>query len=431
MDAQEIRDLHKKYLFPATINYYKESLPLARGKGCYLYDTAGKEYLDFFGGILTVSLGHCDEEVNKALHEQNDTLQHCSTLYPTAPIVLLAKTLADIAPPGLEKSFFTGSGTEADETAIMLAKIATGRQEIIACRHSYSGRSHLNATMTAHAAWRPLPDQVPGVKHAVAPYCYRCPLKLSYPSCDLACAKDIEELIQTTTAGKVAAFICEPIFGVGGFITPPKEYFKVAVEIVRRYGGLFISDEVQTGFGRTGEKWWGIQQYDVVPDIMTMAKGIANGIPMGATIAKSEVADKWVGLTISTFGGNPVSSAAAKATIDAIDHRGLLKNAKVQGDRLRARLEQLRDKYALIGDVRGMGLMQALELVEDRTTKVPAKNAIARLFEETRERGLLIGKGGLYGNVVRITPALNVTAAEIDRACDLLDKAFAATTGRS
>ncbi len=431
MNAEEIRRLHKEFLFPATINYYKESLPLARGKGCYLYDTQGKEYLDFFGGILTVSLGHCDEEVNRKIHEQNDTLQHCSTLYPTAPIVLLAKRLADIAPRGLKKSFFTGSGTEADETAIMLAKIATGRQEVIAVRHSYSGRSHLNTTMTAHAAWRPLPDQIPGIKHALAPYCYRCPFNAKPETCGMECAKDIEELIQTTTSGKIAAFICEPIFGVGGFITPPKEYFKVAVEIIRRYGGLFISDEVQTGFGRTGGKWWGIQQYGVDPDIMTMAKGIANGIPMGATMATSEVADKWLALTISTFGGNPVSSAAATATIDAIDKRGLLQNAEVQGNRLRARLEQMMERFPIIGEVRGMGLMQALELVEDRTTKAPAKNAIARLFEETRERGLLIGKGGLYGNVVRITPALNVTAAEIDRACDLLEKAFVATTGKS
>src|SRR4051812_315263 len=214
MNADEIRKLHKEFLFPATINYYKESLPLARGKGCYLYDTAGKEYLDFFGGILTVSLGHCDEEVNAAIHRQNDTLQHTSTLYPTAPIVMLAKRLADIAPGKLKKTFFTGSGTEADETAIMLAKIATGRQEIIAARHSYSGRSHLNGTMTAHAAWRPLPDQVPGVKHALAPYCYRCPFGAKPETCGMECAKDIEELIQTTTTGKIAAFICEPIFGV-------------------------------------------------------------------------------------------------------------------------------------------------------------------------------------------------------------------------
>jgi 4-aminobutyrate aminotransferase-like enzyme len=241
----------------------------------------------------------------------------------------------------------------------------------------------------------------------------------------------MKELIETETTGKPAAFICEPIFGVGGFITPPKEYFKVAVDIVRKHGGLFISDEVQTGFGRTGGKWWGIQQYGVEPDIMTMAKGIANGIPMGATMATNEIADKWVGLTISTFGGNPVSSTAALATIDAIDHRGLLKNAEVQGNRLRARLEAMQQKFPLIGDVRGMGLMQAIELVEDRQTKAPAKNAIARLFEETRQMGLLIGKGGLYGNTVRITPALNVTAAEIDRGCDLLEKALVATTGRS
>jgi 4-aminobutyrate aminotransferase-like enzyme len=424
VDAHEIRDFHKKYLFPATLNYYKESLPLSRGKGCFLYDSEGREYLDFFGGILTVSVGHCDPEINDAIKKQTDTLQHCSTLYPTAPIVALAKRLADIAPGRLEKSFFTGSGTEADETAVMLAKIATGRKEVIACRHSYSGRTHHNTAMTAHAAWRPLPDQVPGIKHAPAPYCYRCPLNLTYPSCDVACAKDIKELIETTTTGKVAAFICEPIFGVGGFITPPKEYFKIAVGIVREHGGLFIDDEVQTGFGRTGEKWFGIEHWGVEPDIMTMAKGIANGVPLGATIATPEVADKWIGLTISTFGGNPVSSAAAIATIDAIERRELLRNARLMGDRLRARLDAMKERFPLVGDVRGMGLMQGVELVEDRKTKAPARAAVARIFEETRERGLLIGKGGLYGNTLRISPSLGITAGEIDRGCAILEQAF-------
>ena len=427
MDAKSIRELHQKYLFPAVMNYYQESLPLVRGKGTSVWDAEGREYLDFFGGILTVSLGHCDSEVNEKIKQQVDTLQHVSTLYPTPPLVLLAKRLAEITPQGsgLTQSFITSSGTEADETAIMLAKIATGQQEVIVQRHSYSGRSHLNTSMTAHAPWRPLPTQVAGVKHIHAPYCYRCPFKLTYPSCDLACAKDMKELIETTTNGRPAAFMAEPIMGVGGFVTPPREYFQEAVAIVRAHGGLFIADEVQT-FARTGEKWWGFEQFGVTPDVITMAKGLANGVPIGATIARPEIAKKWTALTISTFGGNPVSSVAATATIDAIDQRDLLGNAAVQGKRLRAGLEALQDKHPIIGDVRGMGLMQALELVEDRKTTAPAKKGIALLFEEARRLGLLIGKGGLYGNVVRVTPPLNVTGAEVDRALALLDKAFSA-----
>ncbi|MCW8141170.1 MAG: aspartate aminotransferase family protein [Planctomycetota bacterium] len=431
MTPQEIRDLHTKYLFPAVVNYYQESLPLVRGKGTSLWDADGREYLDFFGGILTVSLGHCDEEVNGKIKAQVDTLQHTSTLYPTPPIVLLAKRLAEIAPQGsgISQSFFTSSGTEADETAIMLAKIATGQQEVIVQRHSYSGRSHLNTTLTAHANYRPLPSQIAGVKHIHAPYCYRCPFNASPTTCDLECARDMKELIETTTNGRPAAFMAEPIMGVGGFITPHRDYFKVAVEIVRAHGGLFIADEVQT-FARTGDTWWGIEQYGVQPDIITTAKGIANGAPMGVTMTRPELAKKWTASTISTFGGNPVSCTAATATLDAIDTRGLLANAAAMGQRLRARLEEMQARYPLIGEVRGMGLMQALELVEDRKTKVPAKRAIAALFEEARRRGLLIGKGGLYGNVVRITPPLNVTADEVDRAMTLLDEAFTEVTAR-
>lgn len=425
MDANEIRELHKKYLFPCVGNFYQESLPLVRGKGTSLWDADGREYLDFFGGILTVSLGHCDDEVNAKIKEQVDTLQHTSTLYPTPPIVLLAKRLAEIAPGELSQTFFTSSGTEADETAVMLAKIATGQSEVIVQRHSYSGRSHLNTSMTSHSNYRPLPTSIAGIKHIPAPYCYRCPFKLEYPSCDVACARDMQELIQTTTNGHPAAFIAEPVMGVGGFVTPPKEYFQITAEIVREHGGLFIADEVQT-FARTGDTWWGIEQFGVVPDIMTTAKGIANGVPMGITITRPEIAAKWTASTISTFGGNPVSCVAATATLDAIDSRGLLANAAKAGAHLRGKLEALQEKHALIGDVRGMGLMQAIELVEDRQTKTPAKKAIGALFEETKKLGLLIGKGGLYGNVCRITPPLNVTIEEIDRAMALLDQAFTA-----
>jgi 4-aminobutyrate aminotransferase-like enzyme len=423
--AADINARHNRYLWDAVIRYYETPLPLARGRGQHLYDYEGNEYLDFFGGILSVPVGHAHPTVTQAIVDQAQTLVHSSTLYPTGPIVELAEKIASITPGDLSKTFFTNSGTEADEAALMLARAATGSQAIIALRHSYSGRSMLAVTMTAHSQWRST-DYIAGIKHALAPYCYRCPLGLEPSSCGVACAQDLEELIRTTTDGTVAAFIAEPILGVGGFITPPLDYFKIAVEIIRKYGGLFIADEVQTGWGRTGGKWWGIEQYGVVPDMMTMAKGAANGLPIGITTTTPELAEKWKGLTLSTFGGNPVVMAAGRATVQVIEEEGLLDNASVMGARLRAGLEKLQEKHRLIGDVRGMGLMQGLELVTDRKTKEPAPKESARFLEETKARGLLIGKGGLYGNCIRIAPCLNIGADDVDKSLDIMDDALAA-----
>jgi 4-aminobutyrate aminotransferase len=263
-----------------------------------------------------------------------------------------------------------------------------------------------------------------GVAHAISPYCYRCPLGLKYPDCGVACAHDVENLIQTGTSGHIAAFIAEPIQGVGGFITPPPEYFKIVFNAVKKYGGLFISDEVQTGFARTGKHWFGIEHWEVVPDIITCAKGMGNGVPIGATVTTSELAASYRGLTISTFGGNPVTSVAARATIEIIEEEHLRVNADTVGAHFRARLEELQQKHPLIGDVRGKGLMQGLELVKDRATKEPAPQETTQLLERTRENGLLIGKGGLYGNVVRLSPMLNISKGDVDEAIALLDKSF-------
>ena len=333
--------------------------------------------------------------------------------------------MAEIAPGDLQKSFFTSSGTEADDTAILAAKLATGRQEIVVLRHSYSGRSATALSAVGQASWRPIGAQVAGMVHAAAPYCYRCPFKLEYPSCGVACATDIENIIQTTTTGEIAAFMAEPILGVGGFIVPPKEYFEIAYGIARNYGGLCISDEVQTGWGRTGEKWFGIEQWNVAPDIMTSAKGMGNGAPIGWTIATSEVADKFPGITFATFGGNPVSMTAGLAVIKMIEEENLRTNAKIVGAYLREKLEELQAKYQIIGDVRGMGLMQAVELVVDRQTKQPNPNAVLKVFEETKKQGVLIGKGGLYGNVIRTGMMLNSTKDNVNEMIAALDKGFA------
>jgi 4-aminobutyrate aminotransferase-like enzyme len=421
----EIVRKHREFLFPAVATYYQEPLALVRGEGQYVWDDEGNRYLDCFGGVLTVSVGHAHPKVNEAIIEQVKTLQHTSTLYANKPQGELAEKLYQITPGKLKKSFFTNSGTEADDTAIHAAKIATGRHEIVVLRHSYSGRSATALTAVGHSTWRPLPAQIPGIVHARAPYCYRCPFKLTYPECGLACAEDIEELIMTSTTGEIAAFMAEPILGVGGFIVPPPGYFERAAEITRNHGGLFIADEVQTAWGRTGDKWFGIEHWNVEPDIITSAKGLGNGVPIGITVATEEVADKYPGLTFSTFGGNPVSTAAALAVIRVIEDEDLKTNAAKVGAYFRERLEELKAKYPVIGDVRGMGLMQALELVKDRETKEPAPQAVLKVFEETKRQGVLIGKGGLYGNVIRTGVMLNATNDTIDELCAALDAGFA------
>src|SRR5207245_2187670 len=350
----EVIQKHKQFLWPSVANYYQKPLVADRAQMQYVWDVEGRKYLDFFGGILTVSVGHCNPKITSKVKAQVDRLQHLSTLYPNEQLVALAAT----------------------------------------------------------------------IPHVWSPYCYRCPLHLTYPDCEVACANDVENLIQTGTSGSIAAFIAEPIQGAGGFITPPKEYFKIVFKIVKKYGGLFISDEVQTGWGRTGKKWFGIEQWEVTPDILTSAKGLANGAPVGLTVTTPEIASSFQGLNISTFGGNPVTSVAAKATIEFIEEENLLENAHTVGSYFRGKLEELQAKHALIGEVRGMGLMQALELVKDRKTKEPAPEATAQVMERARDNGLLIGKGGLLGNTLRLAPMLNTSKADVDVAIKLLDKSF-------
>jgi len=425
MTKDEILLASQEYLFPAVFHYYQEPLLIARAKDQFVYDADGRAYLDFFGGILTVSVGHCNDKVNAQVHRQVDTLQHVSIVFVTEPQAALAKKIASLTPGGrLTKSFFTNSGTEANETAILAARCYTGSTEIVALRHSYHGRSAMAMGLTGQGSWRMPGAPQPGIVHAHNAYCYRCPFGLTYPACEVRCARDVEELIRSSTSGRVAGFIGEPIQGVGGFITPPKEYFAIVAGIVRDHGGIFISDEVQTAWGRTGGKWFGIEQYGVVPDVMTSAKGLGNGFPIGLTVATPEVADSLQGLTISTFGGNPVATTAAKAVLDLIDAENLLTNAAETGAHLRGRLEELRHKHAVIGDVRGMGLMQALELVEDRQTKAPAPAAAAELMEAARRNGLLVGKGGMYGNCIRISPPLNVSKSDVDEFARRLDRSL-------
>ena len=426
MTKDEIILANKDYLFPSVFHYYQTPLVISHAKDQYVWDADGNQYLDFFGGIVTVSVGHCNEQVNAKVHKQLDTLQHVSTVFANEPQAALAKKIASITPGGkLTKSFFTNSGTEANETAILAARCYTGNTEIVALRHSYHGRSSAAMTLTGQGAWRLGPTQA-GVVHAHNAYCYRCPLGLTYPNCEVKCAQDAEDLIRTTTSGRIAGFIAEPIQGVGGFITPPKEYFQIVEKIVRSHGGIFISDEVQTGWGRTGGKWFGIEQWGVTPDIISSAKGLANGSPIGLTVARPEVAESVKGLTISTFGGNPVTATAAKAVIDFIEEQNLAVNCAETGAYLRGKLEELKEKHEIVGDVRGMGLLQALELVEDRQTKTPATRQTAMVMEAARENRILLGKGGMFGNVIRLSPPMNVGRSDVDQFIGQLDKSLAA-----
>ena len=422
--SESIKRKQKEFLFPNVSTYYSDPLIIESGSGMTVKDVEGREYLDFFGGILTVSVGHCHPKVTDAVVAQQKKLVHVSTLYPTVPQVELAEKLYQIRPmKDPAKSFFTNSGTEANETAVTLAKVATGRSDLIALRHSYGGRGTLALNMMGNKNYRPLQSEIPGIKHAHAPYCYRCDFGLKYPDCGVACAKDLKNLIETTTTGAIAGFIAEPILGVGGFIVPPKEYFEIALPIIRNAGGLFIADEVQTAWGRTGT-WWGVQQFGVEPDILTSAKGMANGQPIGLTMARAGIANKFTGASISTFGGGPPSMAASIATIKVIEEEKLLHNAQLLGKVLRDGLEGLAEKHRGIGDVRGMGLMQAIELVKDRGTREPDPQGAARLMDATRKRGLLIGKGGLYGNAMRIAPPMIVTRSQVDEAVRLIGEAL-------
>lgn len=422
----DIIDRYKQVMFPVVAPYYGEHpIVVDHAKDQYIWDVDGTQYLDFFGGVLTVSVGHANDEVTAATIEQLQKAQHTSTLYINEIMVKVAEKVASLAPGRLQKCYFTNSGSEANETAILAARMYTGNTDIIALRHAYSGRTTTAMSVTAHGTWRLGSTFDGGVKHVRNPYTFRAPAGMTPEQVVDLCISDLEEVLATVTNGRIAAFMAEPIQGVGGFIIPPRDYFKRVEPIIRAAGGVFISDEVQTGWGRTGRKWFGIEQFGVEPDIMTFAKGMANGSPIGCTIATPEIAEAVKGATFSTFGGNPVTMATALATIEYIEKHNLLENAHVQGEILLNQLEDLKAEFPWIGEVRGMGLMLAMEMVVPGTKTPDPKRTVAFL-EAARKEGVLVGKGGLYGNTIRFSPHLNVSAEDIQRGAEMLAKACAA-----
>jgi 4-aminobutyrate aminotransferase-like enzyme len=423
LSREELKKKRDKFMVPGLKHLFAEPPHFVKGKGQFLYDEKGKEYLDMFAGIVTVSVGHCNPKVTQRTIDQLQTLQHTSTVFMTQPMVDLAEKLAEITPGDLNKSYITNSGTEANEAAISMARIATGRHEVIVLEHSYHGQSHLASSMTSNHNYRQHTMPAAGIAVAANAYCYRCPFKKSPDNCSLECAKDLERTIQMQTSGQPAVMIAEPIQGVGGAITPPDDYFTEVKSILKKYGVLFIADEVQTGFGRTGTHMFGISSYGVQPDMMTMAKGLGNGLPIGACITTTEIAEKCQKAVINTFGGNPVSSATAIAVIETIQEEKLMENAKVVGGYLMDGLRDLQKAFPIIGDVRGKGLMVGVEIAEPGT-KVPMAAECAKIVEMARENGVVLGKGGVYGNTIRIKPPLNITKGDVDRCLKEMRKAL-------
>jgi alanine-glyoxylate transaminase / (R)-3-amino-2-methylpropionate-pyruvate transaminase len=422
---EEVLALRRQYLTPGLITYYREPLLVVEGHMQYLWDETGKQYLDGFAGIVSVSVGHCHPKVVEKVREQVGKLQHTTTIYLHPTIALFGKKLAEHLPArsGLSVSYFTNSGSEANEVAILSAREYTGNGEVISLRNGYHGGTQGAMALTAVGTWKFKNNPSINVKYATPGYCYRCPYGLEYPSCDVKCARDVEDLIRHETTGEVACFIAETIQGVGGTVTPPPEYFQIAYDIVRKYGGLCIADEVQTGFGRTGTKFWGFENWGVTPDLVTMAKGIGNGAPLGACVTRPEIATMMKNrLHFNTFGGNPVSVTQGLATLEVIDSENIQQNALRVGTHLKNRLQELKERQPLIGDVRGMGLMLGVELVRDPQTKEPAAKEAADVLELCKERGLLLGKGGLYGNVLRIKPPMCLTKDDADFLADCLDE---------
>lgn len=404
----------KKHFFPAQATYYADALTLVSGEGTHVRDADGNEYLDAFAGIATNTLGYGNTEVAQAIAEQASKLMHVSTLYLTDEQLDFAETVARIAPDGMSKSFVSNSGSEANETAALIARTAKNSADFMALEHAYHGRTLYTVAMAGLSNWRNFGPDMPHVAFVPNPYCYRCPLQLSYPSCEMACAKSAKRVIETQTNGSPAAMIAETISGVAGMIAPPPEYFTVLRETLKPFGTLLIADEVQTGWGRLGDGMFGmVSTYGVVPDIITSAKGLGSGMPIGITITRPELADAFKGPHINTFGGNPLSSRAARVTIEMIEKKHLIANARRQGEVLLAGLRDLQKQYPIMGDVRGRGLMIGVELVNDPITKAHAPEATNRILEEMRKRGVLLGKGGRFGNILRIQPPLIFSSDDV------------------
>ena len=418
--SNDLTARHRRVMPAWQALYYEQPIELVSGEGRYVVDRSGRRYLDFFGGILTTSVGHSVPEVVEAIREQAAKIAHASTLYLAEPMVRLAERLASLSTIADARVFFTTSGTEANDAALLMATTYRQSNQVLAFRHSYHGRSFTTMAITGNRSWSASSLSGLAVSYVQSGYRLRSPFaSLPDDQYIAACVQDLRDVIDTTTSGDVACMIAEPIQGVGGFATPPDGFFGAIKAVLDRFGILFVSDEVQTGWGRTGEHFWGFEAHGIVPDLITFAKGIANGLPLGGVIARGDVMNAIHANSISTFGGNPIAVAAADATLSYILDHDLQGNSLARGESLRGRLAPAVARTPWIAELRGKGLMLALETVVAGSIEPDAARAAA-LHEAAMRRGLLIGKGGLYGNVLRIAPPMSVTQHEVDEAADVL-----------
>ena len=419
--AEEVLALRKEFLSPAIFAFYKRPIMIVEGKQQYLFDEKGRRYLDAFAGIVTVSVGHCHPHVMAAVNAQNALLQHTTTIYLHPNIALYSQALAARMPGDLKVCYFVNSGSEANDLAMLLARAYTGNYDLLALRNAYHGGNSSGMALTAHSTWKFNVPHAFGVHHALAPDPYRGAFA-GDPHAATKYADDVKSVIDYATSGKVAGFFAESIQGVGGAIVFPDGYLQQAYAHVRAAGGLCIADEVQAGFGRTGTHYWGFETQGVIPDIVTMAKGIGNGVPLAAVVTTPQIAQALATrIHFNTFGGNPVVCAQGKAVLEVIDREGLQANSLEVGGYLAAGFRRLSEKHHIIGDVRGKGLMLGVDLVKDRTTKTPAKEETLHVFETAKDLGLLIGKGGYHGNVLRIKPPMCFTKADADFTLEVID----------
>ena len=420
----ELLDRHRGVLPSWLALYYDPPISIDRGDGRYIYDVEGNRYLDFFGGILTTSLGYDIEEVTVAIAEQASRVLHSSTLYLSEPMIELAELICDLSGIPDAKVFFTTSGTEANDAALLLATSYRRSNQILALRNSYHGRSFSTIAITGNRSWSPTSLSGLSVNYVHGGYRLRSPFREFDDDAYIeACLDDLTQVFDMMTSGDVAAMIVEPIQGVGGFAVPPDGLFGAMKKELDNRDVLFISDEVQTGWGRTGENFWGYQAHGIVPDMITFAKGVGNGLALGGVIARAEIMDSMEANSISTFGGNPLASAGALATIRYMIQHDTQSNAQQMGSRLVNHLAPVVESSSVIAEMRGRGLMLAIETVYQNSVE-PNPGAAVQLMERARSSKLLIGKGGLYGNVLRIAPPLTVTADEIDEGAEILVQAI-------
>ncbi|HKZ29555.1 MAG TPA: aspartate aminotransferase family protein [Acidimicrobiia bacterium] len=424
---QDLHTRHNRVLPSWLALYYQQPIALVEGNGRRVRDAEGTEYLDFFGGILTTMTGYNVPEVVEAIQRQAERVLHTSTLYLIVQQIELAEKLAELSGIPDAKVFFTNSGTEANDAAMLLATTYRRSNEVLAIRNSYHGRSFAAVSLTGNRSWSPSSFGPLNVTYVHGGYRYRSPFgHLLDEDFTAACVDDLRDMLNVATSGDVACMIAEPIQGVGGFATPPDGFFGAMKRVLDEHGILFVSDEVQTGWGRTGENFWGYQAHGIVPDLITFAKGLGNGLAIGGVIGRAPIMDCLTANSISTFGGNPLATAGALANLDYLLEHDLQTNSLKVGQHLRSRIDHLADEHQIVGDVRGKGLMIGVELVHPGG-KDPYPEAAARIMEETRAGGLLIGKGGMFGNVLRIAPPLSLTEEEADEGFEILSEAVAVT----